>query len=139
VARPPIHRVVRCQPGAVYYKPRGIPLRILDEVVLGLDEMEALRLADLEGLTQEAVGEHMGVSRQTIGRILEIARRKVAEALVHGMALRIEGGAVQPPPEGGPPWSGGWGRFGEPGFGGRGRGQWRGGRGGPGPARGGRA
>jgi len=95
MGRPPIPRVVRCFPGAVYYKPRGIPLRLLEEVVLGLDEMEALRLADVEGLPQEEIGRRMKVSRATAGRILETAHRKVADALVGGKALRIEGGAVE--------------------------------------------
>jgi len=65
----------------------------LEEIVLAVDEFEAIRLADLEGLYQEQVAERMGVSRQTIGRILEIARKKVADALVNGKVLRIEGGA----------------------------------------------
>jgi predicted DNA-binding protein (UPF0251 family) len=80
----------------VYFKPRGIPLRELDEVVLGFDETEALRLADLEDLSHEEVGERMGVSRATVGRILKSARGKVAEALVRGKALRIAGGVTQP-------------------------------------------
>ena len=82
--RPPKPRFVCQAPGALYFKPRGIPLVELEEVVLGLDETEALRLADLEGRTQEEVGELMQVSRATVGRILESARRKVAEALVMG-------------------------------------------------------
>ena len=86
------------QPGVAYFKPRGVPLRVLDEVVLGLDEVEALRLADFEGLSHEETGERMQVSRQTVGRILEAGRRKVADALVHGKALRIEGGPVLPVP-----------------------------------------
>jgi len=63
----------------------------LDEVVLGIDEFEALRLADLEGLYQEDAARQMGVSRQTFGRIVGSARRKVADALVSGKALRIDG------------------------------------------------
>jgi hypothetical protein len=63
-------------------------------VALTLDEFESLRLADLEGLYQEDAAGRMGVSRATFGRIVESARRKVAEALVRGKALRIEGGAV---------------------------------------------
>lgn len=59
------------------------------------DEFEALRLADYEGLYQEQAAERMGVSRQTFGRIVEAARRKVAEALVKGLALRIGGGQVE--------------------------------------------
>jgi predicted DNA-binding protein (UPF0251 family) len=97
MGRPPIRRVVQGLPDAVYYKPAGVPLRLLEEVVLGLDELEALRLADAAGLDQEEVGRRMGVSRQTAGRILETARRKVAEALTQGKAIRIEGGPVHPP------------------------------------------
>jgi predicted DNA-binding protein (UPF0251 family) len=82
-------------PGSNYYKPRGIPLSVLEEVVLSVDEFEAIRLADLEGLYQEQAAERMKVSRQTFGRIIESARRKVAEALVKGKALKIEGGEVE--------------------------------------------
>jgi predicted DNA-binding protein (UPF0251 family) len=64
---------------------------------VGLDETEALRLADLHGYSQQEVSEQMGVSRATVGRILESARRKVAEALVRGKALRIDGNLETPP------------------------------------------
>jgi predicted DNA-binding protein (UPF0251 family)/predicted Fe-Mo cluster-binding NifX family protein len=73
-------------------KPAGIPARELEEVRLGYDEAEALRLADLEGLYQEAAARSMGVSRQTFGRIIEVARRKVSDAILNGKALRIDGG-----------------------------------------------
>ncbi len=79
---------------ASIFKPAGVPVRYLDEVVLSLDEFEALRLADFEGLYQEQAALRMEVSRPTFGRIIDIARRKVAEALVHGKALRIDGGPV---------------------------------------------
>jgi hypothetical protein len=75
-----------------YYKPRGVPLALLEEVVLAVDEYEGLRLADLAGLYQEDAALKMGVSRQTFGRIIESAHRKVADALINGKALRIEGG-----------------------------------------------
>jgi predicted DNA-binding protein (UPF0251 family) len=81
---------VRCEPGALYFKPRGIPLVALEEVRLGLDELEAIRLADLEGAYHRDASRQMGVSRPTFGRILNQARRKVAEAVVQGKALRIE-------------------------------------------------
>ncbi len=132
--RPPATRTIRYWPGAVYYKPRGVPLRELDEVVLGLDEFEALRLADREGLDLAEVGRRMDVSRATAGRIVAEARRKTAEALTEGKALRIEGGPValppgdpvpHPPPPPGPIPFGPGGRG--QGRGGRGRG--RGGRG----------
>ena len=66
----------------------------LEEVELSLDELEALRLADLEGLYQEEAAARMGVSRPTFARIVEAARRKVASALVRGLALKIGGGTV---------------------------------------------
>ena len=94
MARPPCCRFVDEPPACTYFKPRGVPLCRLEEVVLGLDEVEALRLADREGLYQEAAAERMGVSRATFGRIVEAARRKVADALVGGKALCLEGGVV---------------------------------------------
>jgi predicted DNA-binding protein (UPF0251 family) len=62
----------------------------LEEVSLSLDELEAIRLADLEGLYHERAASEMDVSRATFGRILDAARRKVAEAIVNGKALKIE-------------------------------------------------
>jgi len=90
--RPIKCRRVGFEPGVTYYKPRGIPLRELDEVELGVDELEALRLADTMGLSQEDGAAKMGISRATFGRILESAHRAVAEALVQGKAIRIQGG-----------------------------------------------
>ena len=92
MARPRKPRRVAFLPGATYFKPRGIPLRLLEEVRLSVDELEAVRLKDLEGLEQEEAAEEMGISRQTFQRVLEEAHRKVAESLVMGKALRIEGG-----------------------------------------------
>lgn len=68
---------------------------MLEEVILTVDEFEAIRLSDLEGLYQEQAAEIMGVSRQTFGRIIESARKKVAESLVRGKALKIEGGVIE--------------------------------------------
>lgn len=90
--RPKKKRNIICDPDVSYFKPRGVPLRQLREVSLTVDEYEALRLADLLGLSHEAAGKHMGVSRATFGRIVQKARRSVADALVNGMAIRIEGG-----------------------------------------------
>ncbi len=69
------------------FKPTGKPLSKLDQIELYRDEMEALRLCDREGLTQEEAGLKMGVSRGTIQRIITIARRKTAEAISEGRAL----------------------------------------------------
>lgn len=92
MARPQKSRIVACDPSASYFKPRGVPLREIEEVRLTIDQMEAIRLADLEGLSQEEAGGRMGVSRATFGRIVQQARRVVAEALVHGKAILLEGG-----------------------------------------------
>jgi len=81
-------------PDVTYFKPAGVPICDLEEVTVTLDELEALRLADLEGQYQEQVADKMKVSRPTFGRIVETARQKVAEALIHGKALRLEGGDV---------------------------------------------
>ena len=80
--RPQCMRFVGNGPVVAVFKPAGIPIHALAQVAMTLDEFEALRLADLEGLYQEDAASRMGVSRPTLGRILESARRKVAEALV---------------------------------------------------------
>jgi predicted DNA-binding protein (UPF0251 family) len=90
MSRPKKERCIKCQPNALYFKPRGIPLIQLEEVGLSLDELEAIRLADYEGLYHEQAAEKMKISRPTFGRILGEARRKLAETLVEGKALRIE-------------------------------------------------
>ena len=90
--RPRKCRMVSQIPSVIYFKPRGIPMRQLAEVYLPLEGFEALRLADLEGCKHEEAAKKMNVSRQTFGRILSQARQSVAEALVHGFALRIDGG-----------------------------------------------
>jgi len=91
--RPKHCRYVSSAPSVTYFKPRGIPLRELEEVTLCVDELEALRLADMEGLTAIDAAQHMRISRHTFGRTLAAARRKVAMALSQGQALRIEGGS----------------------------------------------
>lgn len=88
-------RRVRCKPDANYFKPRGIPADALDEVGLTMDELEAIRLADLEGKYQEDAAKKMNVSRQTFGNIISSAHKKIADVLVHSKALKIEGGAIK--------------------------------------------
>lgn len=95
MARPYCCRRIAGRPVATIFKPIGIPVRDLDEVRMSLDEFEAMRLADLGGLYQEQAAERMNVSRTTFSRIIDAARRKMADALVHGKALRIEGGPVR--------------------------------------------
>jgi predicted DNA-binding protein (UPF0251 family) len=95
MARPLCCRQVAGWPERNYFKPRGVPLTSLQEVTMSVDEFEAIRLADLEGLYQEQAAERMGISRPTFGRIIESAHQKVADALANGKALKIEGGEVE--------------------------------------------
>jgi uncharacterized protein len=94
MARPVNCRKIGCLPEINYFKPRGIPLSDLEEIVLGMDEFESIRLADFEKLYQEEAAKKMKISRQTFGRILDSAHRKVSEAVVEGKALKIEGGTI---------------------------------------------
>jgi len=79
-------------PEVTYFKPAGIPLRDLEEMRMSVEEAEALRLKDLEGLEQEQAAGKMNVSRPTFQRVLASARLKIADALLNGKAIRIEGG-----------------------------------------------
>lgn len=92
--RPCKCRWIAGRPAVTGFKPVGRPARDLPAVELRLDEIEALRLADLEGLYHEQAAERMGVSRPTFGRLLESARRKVAEALLQSRLLLFQGGHV---------------------------------------------
>ncbi len=93
--RPLKHRRLTREPRPAIYKPVGVPLPALDCTVLLHEELEALRLADLEGRHQEEAAVSMAVSRSTFQRIVTQARRKVAQALVDGTALQIEGGTFR--------------------------------------------
>lgn len=86
-------------PGVTYFKPAGIPMRFLEEVCLSLEETEAIRLKDIEGLDQEGCAGRMNVSRPTVQRILESARKKITDALLNGKAIKIEGGNVEMLPQ----------------------------------------
>ena len=87
--RPFKHRRICCRPEASYFKPRGIPLTSLQEVALTIDELEAVRLADLNGLYQEDAAKKMNISRQTFGNIINSAHKKTADALLNAKALKI--------------------------------------------------
>jgi len=93
--RPCCLRHIGFTPNAGLFRPAGIPVCALEQVTLTLDEVEALRLADLNGLYQEQAAREMEISRPTFSRIIEAARRKVADALIYGKALRLEGGVVR--------------------------------------------
>jgi predicted DNA-binding protein (UPF0251 family) len=92
MGRQPRWRRVDFVPQVTYFKPAGVPLANLQEVRLSIDEAEAIRLKDTEGLAQDDCAKKMNVSRSTFARILLSARQKMAEALLNGKALRIEGG-----------------------------------------------
>ncbi|MHB8909834.1 MAG: DUF134 domain-containing protein [Syntrophales bacterium] len=92
--RPKCCRQIGVMPDKTCFQPEGAALSSFEEVLLTLDEYEAIRLADLEGLYQEQAASLMNISRQTFGRIIETAHRKVADVLVNGKALKIEGGSV---------------------------------------------
>lgn len=89
MVRPKICRRVRSNPDVVYFKPQGVPMRILDEVVLALDEYEAIRLKDMEGLDQETCAKKMNISQPTFHRLVLGARKKISSAIIKGKAIKI--------------------------------------------------
>jgi hypothetical protein len=94
VGRPTHCRSVQDLPKVTCFKPHGVPHKDLKSVLLTVDELEAIRLADKEGLYQADAAVQMNVSRPTFGRILEAAHKKVAEAIVDGKQLCIQGGVI---------------------------------------------
>jgi predicted DNA-binding protein (UPF0251 family) len=95
VARPKKLRLVEFVPPVRVFKPVGVPRCELEEIVLSLEELEAIRLKNLEGLEQEECAQRMSISRPTFQRILNDAYEKVARMLTEGLALRVEGGTYQ--------------------------------------------
>lgn len=95
--RPKIKRTIGFLPEITYFKPAGVPLRSLSEVILSMDEIEAMRLAELEDLDQEEGAKKMKVSRITFLRILHSAHKKIAESLIYGKAIRMKGGEYNMP------------------------------------------
>lgn len=97
--RPRLYRRVYFEPNVTYFKPIGIPLVDLDEVILTVDEFESVRLKDFEGLDQEKAAKKMNISQPTFHRLILSARKKISNAIVNGKAIKIEGGnfkMVQP-------------------------------------------
>jgi predicted DNA-binding protein (UPF0251 family) len=92
MVRPRKCRFVCHEPGITYFKPRGIPINRLEEIELTVDELEAVRLKDLEELEQEEAANLMGISQPTFHRLLNTARKKISEAIIKGKALKIHGG-----------------------------------------------
>ncbi|OGU17250.1 MAG: hypothetical protein A2X61_16890 [Ignavibacteria bacterium GWB2_35_12] len=92
MSRPRKCRFVERFPASTFFKPSGIMMRNLEKNIISHDELESLRLADLEAMFHEDAAMQMGISRATFGRIVEKARYIVADALINGKALVIEGG-----------------------------------------------
>jgi predicted DNA-binding protein (UPF0251 family) len=90
--RPRMFRRVFFEPGVTHFKPAGTGLAGLAETVLTVDEFEAIRLKDHEDMDQTGAARKMGISQPTFQRVYESARKKIADALVNGKAIRIEGG-----------------------------------------------
>jgi len=93
--RPFRFRRVYCKPDSNYFKPKGVPVDALEEIILTMDELEAIRLADLKSMYQEDAAKKMNVSRQTFGNIIFSAHKKIADVLVNSKALKVKGGVVK--------------------------------------------
>ena len=89
MVRPIKKRLIRFNPNVTYFKPRVVPLAILEEVDLTMDELEVIRLCDFKNLDQIAAAKKMKISQSTLQRILTSAHQKIAEALIKGKAIRI--------------------------------------------------
>jgi len=92
--RPRRCRRVGLKPGVTYFKPAGVRMTQLDEVILTVDEYEAVRLKDLNGLDQDECAKKMNVSQPTFHRLVTDARKKISDALINGKAIKVEGGNV---------------------------------------------
>lgn len=92
MARPTKDRIIEKLPEIRFFKPAGVPGHQLETVEMTMEEVEALRLKDVKGFTQEEAAEVMNVSRPTFQRVLTSARKKAAEALTCGKAIKFEGG-----------------------------------------------
>lgn len=91
MSRPRKCRFIKLPSCARYFKPRGIPLTDLEEIVLKADEIEALRLKEIENLSHQDCAQKMGISRTTFHRDLESAHRKITEAILQNKAIKIKG------------------------------------------------
>ncbi len=93
--RPKKERWVECQPGERCFRPLCMAPDKVQGVCLTIDEFEAVRLYDLEGLEQVEVARRMNIHRSTVSRMLDSAHRKIADALVNIKAIKIEGGCYR--------------------------------------------
>ena len=87
--RPRLRRRIRGNPSSSYFKPAGIRMIDLEESELSLEEFEAIRLIDFQNLPQEQACKQMQISQPTLSRILTSARKKIADAIINGKAIRI--------------------------------------------------
>ena len=97
--RPRIRRRISFMPEVTYFKPAGITMASLNETILTVDEYEAIKLVDLEGIAQNKAGKKMKISQPTLSRLLKSARKKLSDAIINGKAIKIKGGTykmVQP-------------------------------------------
>ena len=85
-----VKRFLQFNPSVRYFKPVGVPMRSLDEVILTRDEVEALKLHDIDGLDQKDSAMKMGISQPTFARTLDWVYKKVADAIINGKALVLE-------------------------------------------------
>ena len=90
--RPRICRRIFFNPRITYFKPAGVILKDLQESILTKDELEVIRLIDLESVEQSRAGKKMKISQPTLSRLLKSARNKIADALVNAKAIKIQGG-----------------------------------------------
>jgi predicted DNA-binding protein (UPF0251 family) len=95
MSRPRLCRRISGQPSVVHFKPAGVPLVKLEESILTIDEFEAIHLKDLDGKEQEECAKLMNISQPTFHRLILSARQKVADAIVNGKAIKIEGGNTE--------------------------------------------
>jgi len=89
--RPRIRRRLRFKPNVHYFKPQGVPMRELEEVVILPDELEALKLHDIDGLEQIEASKKMGISQPTFARTLDSVYKKLADGIINGKAIKIGG------------------------------------------------
>ena len=92
MVRPKRFRYIKREPNVTYFKPAGVRMIELEEVILNVDEFEALRLKDVEDLDQVEAAKKMKISQPTFNRLLNSARKKVSTAIVEGRAIKVEGG-----------------------------------------------
>lgn len=93
MSRPHKCKTVKQEPGVTYFKPRAVPLSGLEEVTITVEELEALRLVNIEDQSQQDAAKHMNTHQSTLQRMLTRARKKLTDALVNGKAIRIQGGS----------------------------------------------